>query len=72
MMDLTFRMERNRREAAKFSDLAKTASSPFVQGYYWRIAERYLSLEGEWTPQETSQSRAEDPPSSAAGHALRP
>jgi hypothetical protein len=72
MMDLSFRMERNRKEAAKYSDLAKTASSPFLQGYYWRIAERYLSLEGEWTPQETSQSKAIYPPSSAAGHAPRP
>jgi hypothetical protein len=50
MMDLTFRMDRNRREAAKYSDLAKTASSPFLQGYYWRIAERYLSLENELRP----------------------
>jgi hypothetical protein len=43
-------MERNRKEAAKFSDLAKTASSPFLRGYYHRIAERYLSFEGEWRP----------------------
>ena len=50
MMDLSFRTERNRNEAAKFSDLAKAASSPFVQGYYWRIAERYLSLEDELRP----------------------
>jgi hypothetical protein len=34
MMDLSFRMERNQKEAAKFSDLAKAASSPFLQGYY--------------------------------------
>jgi hypothetical protein len=33
MMDLTFRMERNRKEAAKFSDLAKTASSEVAPGY---------------------------------------
>jgi hypothetical protein len=49
-MDLLFKMERNRKEAAKFSELAKTASSPFLRGYYSRIAERYLSLEGEWRP----------------------
>jgi hypothetical protein len=48
MMDLLFKMERNRKEAANFSELAKTASSPFLRGYYSRIAERYLSLEGEW------------------------
>jgi hypothetical protein len=53
MMDLSFRMERNRKEAAKFSDLAKTASSPFLQGYYWRIAERYLLLEDELRPAGT-------------------
>jgi hypothetical protein len=50
---MTDRAERNRQEAAKFSDLAKTASSPFLQGYYWRIAERYLSLEGELRPAGT-------------------
>jgi hypothetical protein len=38
MMDLLFRMERNRKEAAKFSELAKTAQSPFLRGYYSRIA----------------------------------
>jgi hypothetical protein len=47
MMDLLSRMERNRKEAAEFSDLAKSASLPFLRGYYWRIAERYLSSEGE-------------------------
>jgi hypothetical protein len=30
--------------------LAKTASSSFLGGYHFRIAERYLSLEGEGTP----------------------
>jgi hypothetical protein len=69
MMDLTFRMERNRKEAAKYSDLAKTASSPFLRDYYSLIAERYLLLEGEWRPpgrQETpSQSKAAYPPPSA-------
>jgi hypothetical protein len=47
MTDLLFGIERNRKEAAKFSELAKTASSPFLRSYYSRIAERYL-LEGEW------------------------
>jgi hypothetical protein len=47
MTDPLSRMERNRVEAAKFSDLAKSASLPFLQRYYWRIAERYLSSEGE-------------------------
>jgi hypothetical protein len=50
MMDLLSRMERNRKEAAKFSDLAKSAPSAFLRDYYRRIAERYLMLEGEWRP----------------------
>ncbi len=40
-------MERNRKEAEKFSDLAKVASSPFLRAYYWNTASRYLSSEGE-------------------------
>jgi hypothetical protein len=50
MSDLLTRMERNRKEAEKFSDLAKSASSPFLRAYYSRIAERYLSFEEEWKP----------------------
>jgi hypothetical protein len=45
MTDLLTRMERNRKEAGKFSDLAKSAASSFLRAYYWRIAERYLSFE---------------------------
>ena len=40
-------MEENRKEAEKFSDLAKAASSPFLRAYYWHTALRYLSSEGE-------------------------
>ena len=47
MTDLLNRMERNRKEAAKFSDLAKSAPSPFLRGYYLRIAEQYLSSRDE-------------------------
>jgi hypothetical protein len=50
MSDLLTRMERNRKEAEKFSDLAKSASSPFVRAYYSRVAERYLSFEEERNP----------------------
>jgi hypothetical protein len=50
MSDLLTRMERNRKEAEKFSDLAKNASSPFLRAYYSRAAERYLSFEEEWNP----------------------
>jgi hypothetical protein len=70
-MDPLSRMERNRKEAAKFSDLAKSAPSAFLRDYYRRIAERYLSLEGEWRPSggqgNSCQSRAAYP--SAAGYA---
>jgi hypothetical protein len=45
MSDLLFRMEQNRKAAEKFSDLAKSASSPSLRAYYSRIAERYLSFE---------------------------
>jgi hypothetical protein len=51
--DLLIREEQNRKEAEKFSDLAKNASSPFLRDYYRRIAARYLLLEGEWRPLET-------------------
>jgi hypothetical protein len=40
-------MDRNRKEAQKFSDLAKTASTPFLRAYYWNTALRYLSSEGQ-------------------------
>jgi hypothetical protein len=50
MTDLLTRMERNRKEAEKFSDLAKSAASPFLRAYHWRIAERYLSFGEEWRP----------------------
>jgi hypothetical protein len=49
-MDQLTGAERNRKEAAKFSDLSKTAASPFLRNYYSHIAERYLSLEGDWRP----------------------
>jgi hypothetical protein len=40
-------MEQNRKEAEKFSDLAKAEASPFLRSYYWHTALRYLSSEGE-------------------------
>jgi hypothetical protein len=43
-------VERNLKEAEKFSEMAKTAPSPFLRGYYWHIALRYLSPEGELRP----------------------
>jgi hypothetical protein len=47
MTDPSSRIERNGKEAAKFCELAKTASSPFLRAYYWHTALRYLSSEGE-------------------------
>jgi hypothetical protein len=35
--------ERYRKEAAEFSELAKTAETSFVRDYYRRIAQRYLT-----------------------------
>jgi hypothetical protein len=52
------RAEQNREEAAKFSELAKTASSPFLRAYYWHTALRYLSSEGELrVPERQGDSR---------------
>ena len=45
MPDPLSRAERIRKEAAKFSCLAESASSSFLRDYYWRLAERYLALE---------------------------
>jgi hypothetical protein len=50
MMDPLRRAERSLNEAAKFTDLANSASSSFLRGYYQCLAERYLALEGEWRP----------------------
>jgi len=71
-MDLLSRMERNRKEAAKFSDLANSASSAFLRGYYRRIAEPYLLLDGEWRPpgRQGNETRAAYP--SAVGYAPGP
>jgi hypothetical protein len=69
MMDQLSRAERNRKEAAKFSDLSKTATSPFLRDYYRRIAERYLSLEGDWRPSGRQGARST---TIASGHAPRP
>jgi hypothetical protein len=35
--------DRFRKVAGEYSDLAKDASSPFLRGYFGRIAEDYLS-----------------------------
>jgi hypothetical protein len=57
MADPLGRAERNREEAAKFSDLARSASSPFLRGYYSRLAERYLLLEENGDRREDKKLR---------------
>jgi hypothetical protein len=41
--DPLIKADRYRKVAAEYSDLAKTALSPFLRTYYHRIAEQYLS-----------------------------
>ena len=42
MPDALMAAERYRKEAAVFSELAKTAETAFVRDYYGRLAQRYL------------------------------
>jgi hypothetical protein len=58
MTDRSSRMEQNRKEAEKFSDLAKAASSPFLRAYYWHTALRYLSSDGELSVGQGDSSTA--------------
>src|SRR5271163_1900197 len=72
---LMSRAEQIRKEAAKFFDLAETASSSFLREYYCRLAERYLALEGDWRApggQSRSISRRGGFSITDAGHALMP
>jgi hypothetical protein len=50
MMDAMSRADHHLKEATKYFDLAKAASSPFLRAYYQRVAERYLSSQGELRP----------------------
>jgi len=47
MIDPHSRAGRDLKAAEEFFTLAKTAASPFMRAYYWRVAERYLSSDGE-------------------------
>jgi hypothetical protein len=47
MIDPSSRLGRELKAAEDFFELAKSARSPFLQAYYRRVAERYLSSEGE-------------------------
>ena len=50
MIDPLSRVGRELKAAEEFFELAKNASSPFMQAYYRRVAERYLSSQGELKP----------------------
>ena len=47
MIDPSSKLGRELKAAGDFFELAKTASSQFLQAYYRRVAERYLSSNGE-------------------------
>jgi hypothetical protein len=76
----TSRADRYRKEAAEFSELAENAASPFVRGYYQRIAERYLLLaadelrllegDGKLVPKQIGSARATDRPHPGDGTSL--
>ncbi len=50
MIDPSSRVGRELKAAEDFFELAKDASSPFLQAYYRRVAERYLSSQGDLKP----------------------
>ena len=50
MIDPLSRAGRELKAAEEFFELATNASSPFLQAYYRRVAERYLSSQGELKP----------------------
>ena len=50
MIDPDSRVGRELKAAEEFFALAKTAPSPFMRSYYQRVAERYLSSQGELKP----------------------
>jgi hypothetical protein len=47
MIDPESRLGRELKAAEEFFALAKIAPSPFMRSYYRRVAERYLSSQGE-------------------------
>jgi hypothetical protein len=50
MIDPLSKVERELKMAEEFFQLAKTATSPFARAYCRRVAERYLSSQGELKP----------------------
>ena len=57
MIDPSSKVGRELKAAEDFFELAKNASSPFLQAYYRRVAERYLSSRGELMPARAKPPR---------------
>ncbi len=47
MIDPSSKAGRELKAAEEFFELARKANTPFMRGYYRRVAERYLSSQGE-------------------------
>jgi hypothetical protein len=50
MIDPLSKVGRELKAAEEFFELAKNSSSPFMRAYCQRVAERYLSSQGELKP----------------------
>jgi hypothetical protein len=66
VIDPLSKIGRELKAAEDFFALAKNASSPFMRAYYQRVAERYLSSQGELKPvkrqnDETGAIRTQPP-----------
>ena len=60
MIDPDSRAGRELKAAEEFFAFAKTAPSPFMRSYYQRVAERYLSSQGELKPVKRQSDVADD------------
>jgi len=56
MIDPNNRHARELKAAEEFFTLARTAPSPFMRAYYQRVAERYLSSQGELKSLKTPEN----------------
>jgi hypothetical protein len=63
MIDPSSTLARELKAAEEFFELANKACSPFMRAYYRRVAERYLSSEGEL--KSLTKDRAMEPVASA-------
>ena len=58
VVDPLSKIGRELQAAEDFFALAKNAGSPFMQAYYRRVAERYLSSQGELKPVKRQNDEA--------------